>query len=69
MVDVVHEPIDDKQAVVHIWSPNDFYGFCLEHAVPIYPIYEPCPLNANVAQWWNGLSSSHLPVLEYTDVD
>ena len=23
----------------------------------------------NVARWWNGNSSSHLPVLEYTDVD
>ena len=28
-----------------------------------------CPLNANVARWWNGHSSSNLPVLEYTVVD
>ena len=30
-----------------------FRGFGLEHAVPIHPIFEPCPLNANVARWWN----------------
>ena len=28
-----------------------------------------CHLNSNVARWCNGHSSSHLPVLEYTDVD
>ena len=33
------------------------------------PDFEPCPLNTNVTRWWNGHSSSHLPVLEYTDVD
>ena len=32
-------------------------------------ISEPCPLNANVARWWNGHSSSHLPFLEYIDMD
>ena len=69
MVDVVHEPIDDEQAEMHIWPPADFCGFGLEHAVPIHLIFEPCPLNANVAQRWNGHSSSHLPVLEYTDVN
>ena len=48
-----------------------FCGFGLEHVVPIYPIFyfEPCPLNANVARWWKGHSSSHLPVFEYTDLD
>ena len=69
MVDVVHEPIDDEQAEMHIGPPADFCGCVLEHAVPIHPIIEPCPLNATVARWWNGHSSSHLPVLEYTDVD
>ena len=69
MVDVVHEPIDDDQAEMHIWPPADVCGFGLEPAVPIHPIFEPCPLNANVARWWNGHSSSHLPVLEYSDVD
>ena len=38
MVDVVHEPIDDVQAELHIWPPADFCGFGLEHTVPIYPI-------------------------------
>ena len=69
MVDVVHEPIDDEQVEMHIWPPADICGFDLEHVVLIHPIFEPCPLNSNVARWWNGHSSSHLPVLEYTDVD
>ena len=69
MVDVVHEPIDDEQAEMHIWPPADCCGFGLEHAVPIHPIFQPCSLNANVSRWWNGHSSSHLPVLEYIDVD
>ena len=37
--------------------------------VPMHPIFEPCPLNANVVRWWDGHSSSHLPVLKYTVVD
>ena len=49
MFDDVHKPIDDEQAEMHVWPPADFCGFGLEHAVPIYPIFEPCPLNANVA--------------------
>ena len=39
---------------MHIWPPTDFCGFGLEHAVPIHPIFEPCPLNGNVARWCNG---------------
>ena len=27
MVDVVYEPINDKQAEMHIWPPTDFCGF------------------------------------------
>ena len=77
MVDVVHESIDDEQAEMHIctyahmhiWQPADFCGFGLEHAGPMDPIFEPCPLDANVARWWDGHSSSQLPVFEYTDVD
>ena len=69
MVDVVHELVDDEQAEMHIWTPANFCDVGLEHAVPIHPIFEPCPLNANVAGRWNGQSSSHLPVLEYTNVD
>ena len=69
MVDEVHEPINDKQAEMLIGPHADFCGFRLEHAVPIHPICESCPLNANAARWWNGQSTSHLPVLEYTDVD
>ena len=71
MVDVIREPIDDEQAEMHIRPPADFCGIGLEHAVllGLYPICDPCPLNANVARWWNGHSSSHLSVLEYTDVD
>ena len=69
MVDSVHEPNDDEQGEVHIWPPADFCGFGLEHTVPIHPIFEPCPLNANVTRWWNGYSSSHLPVLEYSDMN
>ena len=30
MVNVVHEPIDDEQAGMHIWSSADFCGFGLE---------------------------------------
>ena len=67
MVDV-HEPINDEQAEMHIWPPADC-GFGLEHAIPIHPIFVPCTLKANVAQWWNGHSKSHMPVLEYTDMD
>ena len=26
----------------------------------LHPIFEPCPLNTNVARWWNGHSSSYL---------
>ena len=63
MVDVVHESIDDEQADMHIRPPSDFSDFDLEHEVPIHPIFEHCPLNLNVARWWNGHSSSHLPVL------
>ena len=51
MVDVVHGPVDDEQAKMHMWPTADFYGFGLEHAVPIHPIFEPCPLNANVERW------------------
>ena len=69
MVDVVHEPIEDEQAEMHIWSPADFCGFGLETAVTINPIFQPCPSNANDARWWKGHSSSHLPILVYTDVD
>ena len=69
MYDVVHEPIDDEQEEMHILPPADFCGSGLEYAIPIYPIFEPCPLNENVARWWNGHSSSHLPLTEYTDVD
>ena len=69
MVDVVDEPIDGKQAEMHIRPPADLCGFGLEHAVPIHPISEPCSLNENVARWLNGHSLSHLPVLEYTGVD
>ena len=54
MVDVVHEPIDDEQAEMHLWPLDDFCCFGLEHAVPIHPIFEPCPLKENVARWWNG---------------
>ena len=39
MVDVVHGPIDDKEAEMHIWPPADFCGFGLEHAVPIHSIF------------------------------
>ena len=53
MVDVVHEPIDDEQAEMHIGPPADLCGFGLRHAVPIHPIFEPWPLNANVARWWS----------------
>ena len=69
MVDVVHEPIDDEQAEMHIWPFTDFCGFGLEYAIPIHPIFKTCPLKANVARWWNGHSSLHLPVLKYTDMD
>ena len=67
MVDVVHKPIDDEQAEMYIWPPAEFCGFDLEHAVSIHLIFNLRPLNANVALWWNGHSSSHLPVLEYTE--
>ena len=69
MVVIVHELIDDEQVKMHMWPPADFCGFPLDHAVPIHPIFETSSLNENVARWWNGHSSSHLPVLEYTDVD
>ena len=69
MVDVVHKTINDDLAEMHIWPPTDFCDFGLEHVVPIHPIFESCPLNENVARWWNGRSSSYLPVLKYTDVD
>ena len=69
MVDVVHELIDDEQAEMDIWPSADFCDYDLEHAVPIHSIFEPCPLSANVARWWNGHSSSHFAVLEYIDVD
>ena len=39
MVDVVHEPVNDEKAEMHIWPPADFCGFDLEHALPIYPIF------------------------------
>ena len=68
MVDV-HKQFDDEQAEMHTWPPAHCCCFGLEHVVPIHPIFEPCPLNTNVARWRIGLSSSHLPVLEYTDVD
>ena len=39
MVDALHEPIDDEQAEMHIWPPDDFCGFRLDHAVHIHPIF------------------------------
>ena len=69
MVDVNHEPIVDEQEEMRIWPPADFCGFGLEHPVHIHPVFEPLPLNANVARYWNGHSSSHFPLLEYIDVD
>ena len=50
MVDVVHEPINDKQAEMHTWPTADYCGFGLEHVIPIHLIFGPCPLNANVVQ-------------------
>ena len=44
MVGVIHTPIDDAQAEMHTWPPDDFCGFGLEHTVPIHPVFEPCPL-------------------------
>ena len=58
MIDVVHEPVDDEQAEMHICPPDDFCGFGLEHGVSIHPIFKPCTLNANIARLWNGSSSS-----------
>ena len=72
MVDDVHEPIDDEEEELHLWPPADFCGFglCLEHAVPIHRIFLALPfVNENIARWWNGYSSAHLSVLEYTDMD
>ena len=69
MFDVVHEPIDDEPAEMHIWPPADFCRFDIEYAIPIQPIFETFPLIANFARWWNDHSSSHLLVLEYTDMD
>ena len=51
MIDVVHEPIDDEQAEMHLRLPADISVFGLEHEVPIHPIFEHCPLNANVVRW------------------
>ena len=61
MVDVVHESINE-QAGIRTWPPADFCGFRLEHAVHIHPMFQPCPLNVNVARRWNGHSSSHFQV-------
>ena len=44
MVDVVHEPIDDEQAEMHMWPPADSCGFGLEYAVPIHPIFWTLPI-------------------------
>ena len=30
MADVVHEPIDDEQAEIHVWPPAEFCGFGLQ---------------------------------------
>ena len=68
MVDFIHEPIDDDQAEMHIWPPTDFYGFVLEHVVPIHPIFEPCPLKVNVAQWWK-ISTLMVPWLSYSPLN
>ena len=46
-----------------------FCGFRLERTVAIHPIFEPFPLNGNVARWWNCNILSHLPVLECTNMD
>ena len=44
MVDVVHEPIDDEQAEMHVWPPVEYCGFDLEHAVPIQQIFGTLPI-------------------------
>ena len=69
MADIVHEPIDDEQAEMHIWPPADFSGFGLEHAVPIHPIFLTLPIECRCHTMVDVHSSSHLPVLEYTDGD
>ena len=46
-----------------------FLLFWLRVWVPIHPIFEHCPLNENVARWWNCHNSSHLPIVQCTDVD
>ena len=46
-----------------------FLWFWLRACDTLTPIFEPCPLNANIARWWNDHSSSHFPAIEYTDVD
>ena len=53
MDDVVHEPIDNEQSEMHIWPLSDVCEIGSEHAVPIHPIFEPCPLKANVARCSN----------------
>ena len=68
MVYIVHESIDASKQRCTYGHPL-FYSFGLEHAVPVHPIFEPCPLNENVARWWNDHSSAQLLLIEYTDVD
>ena len=51
MVDVVHAPIDDKQAEMHIWPHADFLWFRLRaRGIHTAEFFAACPLNANVAR-------------------
>ena len=47
MIDVVHEPIDDEHAEMHILPPANICGFGLEACGTHTPDFEPCLLNAN----------------------
>ena len=56
---------------MHILPPADFCVFGLEHVVPITTDFLTVPIKCNIVarRWWTGHSSSHLPVLENTNMD
>ena len=63
MVDVVHEPIDDEQAKMHLWPPADFCGFGLDMRYPYIrfltlPIECKCRLMVEMSQFITFAGSS-----------
>ena len=67
---VIHGAIDNDQAEMHTWPPDDFCGFCLEHAVTHTPdlLTLPIELKCHTMVEWSQFITFASSRIQYTDV-